>query len=331
MAVVGRHLYSSFYMIQHILITGGAGFIGSRLAEKLLLDPMMHVTCLDNFDDFYDPDLKYQNIALALQNDRYRLVVADICNESDLCQSLSRYRFDAIVHLAAKAGVRPSIAQPQIYYDVNVRGTQNLLCLAQQKGIQQFIFGSSSSVYGINPKVPWSETDTDFMPISPYASTKISAEMMGHVYAHLYGIRFIALRFFSVYGERQRPDLAINKFVHAIEQGTPIPFFGNGSISRDYTHVDDITDGIVAALQYRQTPYEVINLGNGHAVTLSEMVHCLAKVMQCEVLIDYLPEQAGDVPQTCADISKAQQLINYHPKIGLEQGLKRYVEWHKNR
>lgn len=314
-------------MPQNILITGGAGFIGSKLTDKLLLNKDLHITCVDNFDDFYEPVIKHRNIALALQNPRYRLITADICALDTFNELLKPYRFDAIIHLAAKAGVRPSIKQPDIYYETNVRGTQNLLTFAQQQRITQFIFSSSSSVYGINPKVPWVETDTDFLPISPYASTKISAEMLGHVYAHLYGIRFIALRFFSVYGERQRPDLAINKFVTAIENEQPIPFFGDGSISRDYTYVDDIIEGIIAALQYDKTLYEVINLGNGNAVSLNEMVQCLGNVMQKKVLIERLPDQLGDVPQTFADISKARHLLGYEPQISLAQGLQQYVAW----
>lgn len=317
-------------MPQHILITGGAGFIGSHLADKLLLcQPDTYITAVDNFDDFYDPRLKHRNIAAARQNPRYRLLTADICQPDQWQSQVAHTHFDAIVHLAAKAGVRPSISRPQAYYEVNVRGTQVLLDWAQRNGVKRFIFGSSSSVYGINPKVPWVESDTDFMPISPYAATKIAAEMLGHVYTHLYGMQFIALRFFSVYGERQRPDLAINKFVQAIEGNESIPFFGNGSISRDYTHVSDITDGIIAALGYRDTNYEIINLGNGHAISLSEMVRCLGEVMECEVRIAQLPEQAGDVPQTCADIDKARRLLGYQPRISLTEGLRQYVAWHQ--
>ncbi len=252
------------------LVTGAAGFIGSHLVDRLLRDGW-EVTGVDNFDDFYAAGLKRANVADHLGHPAYTLVEADIRDPDTLITRLTR-RYDIIVHLAAKAGVRPSIANPLLYQDVNVRGTQNLLEFARARQIPQFVFASSSSVYGVNPNVPWREDDHVLQPISPYASTKVSGELLGHVYSHLYGIRFIALRFFTVYGPRQRPDLAIRKFAQFILNGERIPFYGDGSSRRDYTYVDDIVDGIVAAMRYTATPYEVVNLGNNHAVNILELV-----------------------------------------------------------
>src|SRR5919108_1033739 len=257
-------------MSQRALVTGAAGFIGSHLVDRLLRDGW-EVTGVDNFDDFYAAGLKRTNVADHLSHPSYTLAEADIRDPDAMAARLTRH-YDAIVHLAAKAGVRPSIANPLLYQDVNVRGTQNLLEFARAREIPHFVFASSSSVYGVNPNVPWREDDHVLQPISPYASTKVSGELLGHVYSHLYGMRFIALRFFTVYGPRQRPDLAIRKFAQMILNGERVPFYGDGSSRRDYTYVEDVVDGIVAAMRYRATPYEVINLGNNHAVTLAELV-----------------------------------------------------------
>lgn len=311
--------------MKHILVTGGAGFIGSSLCEHLLKDPATKVTCIDNFDPFYPESFKRKNLSELDKNPRFKLVEQDTRELADLEVWLPD-DYDAIVHLASKAGVRPSIQQPARYQQVNVIGTQNLLDFARIRGIRQFVFGSSSSVYGVNPNVPWQE-DEKLMPISPYASSKLSGEMMGHVYMHLYGIRFIALRFFTVYGPRQRPDLAIHKFTRDIFQGDPITVYGDGNSSRDYTYVDDIIQGVTAAIDYDKSPFEIINLGNNHGVKLREMIEIIEKVSGRKATIDRRPEQAGDVPQTCADISKAGKLLKYKPKTSFEEGIRKFTDW----
>ena len=306
------------------LVTGGAGFIGSHLVDRLLADGWQ-VTVIDNFDEFYDPALKRRNVAGHLSSSRYRLLELDIRDAEALGRLMGSY--DVIVHLAARAGVRPSIEQPLLYQDVNVRGTHNLLEFARHRGIQQFVFASSSSVYGVNPRVPWSEDESLLLPISPYASTKISGELLGHVYSHLFGIRFIALRFFTVYGPRQRPDLAIRMFAERILAGRPIPLFGNGHTLRDYTYIGDIVDGLAAAMSYRGSAYEVINLGNNRPVELLELVLALESALQRRALVQWLPEQPGDVPRTCASIEKAGRLLGYQPRTALADGLERFAVW----
>src|SRR5882672_11342981 len=278
------------------LVTGAAGFIGSHLVD-LLLDEGWTVVGLDNFDAFYDRRTKEQNIGAHAGNPRFTLVEGDLRDAQALRRCLTG-RVDAIVHLAARAGVRPSIDDPIGYQDVNVAGTQALLEAARQAAVRQFVFASSSSVYGINPRVPWSEEDHVLQPISPYASTKVSGELLGHVYSHLYGIRFIGLRFFTVYGPRQRPDLAIHKFAKRILEGRPIDVFGDGMTRRDYTYIDDVIGGVRAAMDYDRSLYEVINLGNNRTVTLLEMIAGLEQALQMRASIEHLPEQPGDVPQT---------------------------------
>jgi UDP-glucuronate 4-epimerase len=316
-------------MSKHILLTGGAGFIGSHVTESLL-QTGHQVTVIDNFDDFYDKNIKVSNLKNVENHPCFRFIEADICDQEKL-EQLLQDQYDAIVHLAAKAGVRPSIQQPRVYQQVNVTGTQVMLDIAYKKGIQQFVFGSSSSVYGVNPNVPWSEKDNVLQPISPYAATKIAGELLGHVYSHLYGIRFIALRFFTVFGPRQRPDLAIAKFCQLIKNGKPIPFYGDGSTRRDYTYVADIVAGIVSALEYTKSNYEIINLGNHRTVSLRELVTALETALGQAAHIEYLPEQEGDVPQTFANIDCAQQLLGYQPKTSLETGLSAYIHWLHNR
>jgi UDP-glucuronate 4-epimerase len=307
------------------LVTGAAGFIGSHLVDRLLRDDWQ-VTGVDNFDDFYAATLKRGNVAEHLDHPSYSLVEVDIRDPDAMLARLTR-RYDVIVHLAAKAGVRPSIADPILYQDVNVRGTQNMLEFARARRIPQFVFASSSSVYGVNPNVPWREDDHVLQPISPYASTKVSGELMGHVYSRLYGIRFVALRFFTAYGPRQRPDLAIRKFTQLILNGERIPFYGDGSSRRDYTYIDDIVDGIVAAMRYTATPYEVVNLGNSEAVTLGELVREIEDVLGVAASLTHLPNQPGDVPQTWADVAKARSLLGYEPKTPLRTGLERFASW----
>lgn len=309
---------------KRVLITGAAGFIGSNLSNSLLQNGNYELIGLDNFDDFYSLEQKKKNLAPLTASADFRFVEGDIRNMDDL---LSLGEIDVIVHLAAKAGVRPSIQNPILYQDVNVAGTQNLLEFARKRNIKQFVFASSSSVYGINENVPWHEEEK-LMPISPYASTKLSCEMLGHVYSHLYGIRFLALRFFTVYGPAQRPDLAIHKFFNSIVKGQPIPVFGDGSTSRDYTFVKDTIKGIEAAINYDQSDFEVINLGNHQTVTLSGLIEAIEKVCGKKAIIDRQPEQPGDVPRTFANITKAGKLLNYHPSTDLETGLRAFYDWY---
>ena len=310
---------------KRILVTGGAGFIGSHLVEKLLRDDYA-VTVVDNFDPFYDRNIKEKNMASFSSDPNLRFVELDICDSEGLEKQLQE-NFHAIIHLAAKAGVRPSIKNPALYQQVNVTGTQNLLEFARNRQIKQFVFASSSSVYGINKNVPWSEKDGLLNPISPYASTKISGELMGHVYSHLYGIRFIALRFFTVFGPRQRPDLAIHAFSRKILNDEPIDFFGDGSTKRDYTYVNDIVQGVVAALHYHATSFEIINLGNHRTVSLSEMVSTLEEVLGKKAVLNRMPEQPGDVSLTYADIQKAKDLLGYAPDTAFKDGLLAFKEW----
>ncbi|MDK2887527.1 MAG: UDP-glucuronate 4-epimerase [Thermoanaerobacter sp.] len=307
------------------LVTGGAGFIGSHLVDRLLSEGW-RVTVVDNFDPFYDPGIKRRNIAPHLEYSNYTLVEADIRDMETLRQRLSG-EYDVIVHLAAKAGVRPSIRDPIGYQEVNVRGTQNLLELAREWGVKQFIFASSSSVYGVNPNVPWREDDCVLMPISPYAATKVAGELLGHVYSHLYGIRFIALRLFTVYGPRQRPDLAIHKFARKMLAGKPIPVYGDGSSRRDYTYIDDVIQGIRATMEYTQSFYEVINLGNNRTVSLLEMIHALEDALGLKAQLEFYPEQPGDVPQTWASLTKAERLLGFHPKTNFLNGLAQFRIW----
>lgn len=306
------------------LVTGGAGFIGSHLVDSLLADGHQ-VTVVDNFDPFYPRVFKDANISAHRGHRLWRLVEADLRDRGALARIEGD--FDVIVHLAAKAGVRPSIEDPQSYQDVNVAGTQNLLEFARARAVPQFVFASSSSVYGVNPRVPWREDDHVLAPISPYASTKVSGELLGHVYSHLYGLRFIALRFFTVYGPRQRPDLAIHKFARLMRAGQPVPVFGDGTTRRDYTFIDDIVSGVRAAMGYTASRYEVINLGNDQTVTLAEMVAALEAALGIPAAITRLPEQPGDVPQTWASIEKARRLLGYAPSTTLRDGVQRFTTW----
>ena len=314
-------------LMKNLLVTGGAGFIGSHLVDRLLATGVERVTVVDDFNDFYDPSIKRANIQEQLKDPRYHISEIDIRDRAALEQVFTKNNFDCIIHLAARAGVRPSLSEPQLYTETNINGTLNLLELARHQNIKQFVFGSSSSVYGINAKVPFSEDDPIRQPISPYAATKGAGELLCHTYSHLYGLRCICLRFFTVYGPRQRPDLAIHKFAKLISQGKPIPVFGDGTTRRDYTYVDDIIDGVMAAIDYDKSNYEVINLGESRTVELRELISLLEKELDIQATIDRQPPQPGDVPQTFADISKAQALLGYNPKTQIEAGLHRFVEW----
>ena len=311
--------------MSHILVTGGAGFIGSHLVDSLLADGEA-VTVLDSFDPFYDRRIKERNIERHRAHPRWHLIETDLRELASIRERV-RGDFDVIVHLAAKAGVRPSIADPTAYQDANVRGTQNLLEIARERAIPQFVFASSSSVYGVNPRVPWSEDDHVLQPISPYASTKVSGELLGHVYSHLYGIRFIALRLFTVYGPRQRPDLAIHKFARLMLGGRPVPMFGDGTTRRDYTFIDDIVAGVRSAMAYERTRYEVINLGNNETLSLADMIRGLETALGVSATIQRLPEEPGDVPQTWARIDKARALLGYQPRTSYDEGLRRFADW----
>jgi len=312
------------------LVTGGAGFIGSHLVDRLLSSGAEHVTVVDDFNDFYDPQIKRANIGTHKGDARYRLVEADIRNRAALEKVFAGQRFDCIVHLAARAGVRPSLSEPGLYAETNINGTLNLLELAQANNIRQFVFGSSSSVYGINAKVPFSEEDPIRQPISPYAATKGAGELLCHTYSHLYGIRCVCLRFFTVYGPRQGPDLAIHKFAKLISAGQSIPVFGDGTTRRDYTYIDDIIAGVVAATEYDKSDYEVINLGESRTVELRELISLLEKELDAHAIIDQQPTQPGDVPQTFADIEKARRLLGYNPQTQIEEGIRRFVEWFRS-
>jgi UDP-glucuronate 4-epimerase len=313
--------------MKNLLITGGAGFIGSHLVDRLLATSVEHITVVDDFNDFYAPSIKRNNISEHLKDPRYSINEVDIRDRAALEPIFKANNFDCVVHLAARAGVRPSLSEPQLYTETNINGTLNLLELARNNNIKQFVFGSSSSVYGINAKVPFSEDDPIRQPISPYAATKGAGELLCHTYSHLYGLRCVCLRFFTVYGPRQRPDLAIHKFAKLISQRKPIPVFGDGSTRRDYTYVDDIIDGVIAAIDYDQSNYEVINLGESRTVELNELIALLEKELDTHAIIDRQPPQPGDVPQTFADISKARALLGYQPKTQIEEGLHRFVEW----
>jgi UDP-glucuronate 4-epimerase len=310
-----------------ILVTGGAGFIGSHLVDRLLASGEWAVTVVDDLNGFYDPALKRANVAHHAADPAFRLVEAHLVDERAMSGVFARDRFDAIVHLAARAGVRPSLADPLLYQRVNVEGTYRLLELARANGVGRFVFGSSSSVYGVRSEVPFRETDPVGHPASPYAATKIAGEAACHAYAHLYGMGVVCLRFFTVYGPRQRPDLAIRKFATLMTEGRAVPVFGDGTTARDYTYVDDIVDGVVAALAYDATGYEVINLGDERPTTLADLVRIVGGALGVEPRVEWLPEQPGDVPLTFASVEKARALLGYEPKVPIEQGIARFVEW----
>ncbi len=312
---------------RNILVTGGAGFIGSHVVDRLLAEGIWRVTVIDDFNDFYHPAIKRENVRAHLLHPAYRLIEADIRNCSALAAVFDETKFDVIVHLAARAGVRPSLIDPVLYAETNITGTLNLLELSRARGVGQFVFGSSSSVYGINAKAPFSEDDPVRQPISPYAATKAAGELLCHTYAHLYEVRCVCLRFFTVYGARQRPDLAIHKFARLITEGKAIPVFGDGTTRRDYTFIDDIVQGVRAAIDYRASMYEAINLGESQTVELRELIGLLEKELSLRAVIDRQPQQAGDVPQTFADITKARRLLDYNPQTKIEDGIHRFIEW----
>jgi UDP-glucuronate 4-epimerase len=312
----------------NILVTGGAGFIGSHVCERLLR--LGHaVWAFDDLNDFYDPSLKQRNLQEIQALGRpFMFVQGDLTSPLAVQAMFAQTTFDQIVHLAARAGVRPSLQEPALYQRVNVEGTVHLLEAARRQGVKKAIIASSSSVYGINAKVPFSESDPIFQPISPYAASKLAVEALGHVYHHIYGMDVAMLRFFTVYGPRQRPDLAIYKFARMIAAGLPIPVYGDGSTARDYTFVNDTVDGIVACTQ-KEFGYEIINLGESQTVKLSYLIELLEQALGQTAVLDRQPLQPGDVPLTFADIGKAERLLGYHPQIKIETGIPLFVDWFK--
>lgn len=318
---------------RRVLLTGGAGFIGSHVAEALLREGAK-LTIVDNLDDFYSPAWKKSNLEEIRRVGNYEFAEADICIPERLREVMAQAKPDAVIHLAARAGVRPSIEQPVLYERINIGGTVNLLELSREFGVRKFVFGSSSSVYGATSHTPFSEEQGDLRPISPYGATKLSGEALCYTYAHLYGIAMICLRFFTVYGPRQRPDLAIHKFTALIEAGKPVPMFGDGSAGRDYTYVADTAAGILAALEYEpshtsKSVYEIFNLGNSRPVTLTELVQSIENATGRRAVREQKAPQPGDVPITWADISKSSRMLGYRPSTPLEEGLKVFVAWYR--
>ena len=313
--------------MKKILVTGGAGFIGSHVLERLLAEGR-RVVCLDNFDSYYDPAVKRANLSPVLGHPAFRLVEGDIRDEKTVAGLFRDERFDAVFHGAARAGVRPSIQLPALYHDVNVNGTVVLLEAARSSGVRNFVLASSSSVYGVNNKIPFSESDPADFPISPYASTKRAGELLAYTYHHLYRLPITCLRFFTVYGPRQRPEMAIHAFTRRIQEGSPLPLFGDGSSRRDYTYIADAVDGVVRAID-RPHPYEIINIGESRTTELRELLQLLEGLLGKKPRIEPLADQPGDVPLTCADVGKARRLLGYEPRTTLEEGLKKFVEWFK--
>jgi len=308
-----------------ILVTGGAGFIGSHVAGRLIRDGH-EVEIIDDFNDYYDPRIKRSN--LISLGGAARLHEGDIRDRDFVQKTISQGRFDAIIHLAARAGVRPSLKDPQLYIDTNITGTHHLLEAAHQHGIGRFLFASSSSVYGLAKKVPFTEDLPLPQTLSPYAATKLAGEHLCGNYAHLYGMKVVCLRFFTVYGPGQRPDLAIHKFTDAIHRGQSIPQFGDGSTRRDYTYIDDIVQGVAGALRYEGPAFDIFNLGENQTTTLSELILEIEKALGKKAIIERLPEQQGDMPLTAADITKARQMLGYNPQTQIREGIPKFVEWY---
>ena len=314
----------------NVLVTGGAGFIGSHLCERLLGEGHA-VWTLDDLNTFYDPAVKRGNLeAVRALGKPFTFVLGDLTDRAVLEGLFSGVRFDQVIHLAARAGVRPSLQEPALYQRVNVEGTVHLLEAARAHGVKKITIASSSSVYGVNAKVPFSEEDPIFSAISPYAASKLACEALGHVYHHVYGMDVVMLRFFTVYGPRQRPDLAIHKFAQLISAGQPIPVFGDGSTARDYTYVTDTLEGIMATTR-KEFGFEIFNLGESETVKLSYLIELLEEALGRKAVIDRQPSQPGDVPITYANISKAQAKLGYAPRVKIEQGIPRFVEWFRKR
>ncbi|MCL6482375.1 MAG: SDR family NAD(P)-dependent oxidoreductase [Firmicutes bacterium] len=323
------------FRFECVLVTGGAGFIGSHLCEALLRRGV-RLTLVDRLDDFYAPAWKQANLEDLRAIAPFEFSPADICDRAALERAFDHAQPEAVVHLAARAGVRPSVEDPLLFERINVTGTLHVLELCRQFSVRKLIFGSSSSVYGASAPVPFREDQAELHPVSPYAATKLAGERFCYAYAHLFRLPVVCLRLFTVYGPRQRPDLAIHKFVALLEAGQPLPIFGDGSSGRDYTYVDDIVAGLLAALEFDPatsssgTPFEIFNLGNSRPVTLNELVAVLERVTGRRARREYRPAQVGDVPLTWADISKAERWLGYRPATSLEEGLRRFVAWYRS-
>lgn len=312
----------------NFLVTGGAGFIGSHVCERLLQSGHA-VWALDDLNPFYSPAVKEKNLReIASLGKPFSFIVKDLSDVKALEKLFQEIRFDQVIHLAARAGVRPSLDEPEFFQQVNVEGTVNILEAARRHGVKKVLLASSSSVYGVNKKVPFAESDPVFSVISPYAASKLACEALGHVYHYVYGMDVTMLRFFTVYGPRQRPDLAIHKFAKLISAGKPIPVYGDGSTARDYTYISDIVDGVIACAEGK-FGYEIFNLGGSETVTLARLIELLEKLLGRKAVIERLPEQPGDVPLTYADITKSRKLLGYSPKVKIEQGIPLFVEWFK--
>jgi UDP-glucuronate 4-epimerase len=309
-----------------ILVTGGAGFIGSNLCEKLL-SKGFYIINLDNFNNFYDPLIKRANIKNAGMSSDYKLIEGDINDCNLLLEVFKSFDIDVVVHLAAMAGVRQSLGNPQEYIDVDIKGTVNLLEFCKKFKTKKFIFASSSSVYGKNES-PFKETDSIELQISPYAAAKRAGEIFCKTYNELYGISTVVLRFFTVYGPRQRPEMAISKFVRLIDEAEEVPVYGDGSFCRDFTYVEDITDGIIASIDYNSS-FEVFNLGNSSMISIKDLISLIEDKLGKTARINYLPEQQGDVKLTCADITRSEKLLGFKPKTKIDEGIEKYIKWYK--
>ena len=314
----------------NFLVTGGAGFIGSHMCERLLRDGHA-VWAFDDLNDFYDPQLKRGNLRDIQSLARpFEFIHGDLTDRAAVEELFGSVKFDQVIHLAARAGVRPSLAEPALYQRVNVEGTVNILEAARLNGVKKITIASSSSVYGVNAKVPFAENDPIFSAISPYAASKLACESLGHVYHHIYGLDVVMLRFFTVYGPRQRPDLAIHKFARLISEGTPIPVFGDGGTARDYTYITDIVDGVLACT-HKEFGFEIFNLGESQTVKLSELIELLEISVGKKATLDRQPLQPGDVPITFADVSKARAKLGYQPRVKIAEGIPLFVDWFRKR
>ena len=313
------------------LITGVAGFIGSNLLDKLLINKNNIIIGIDNLNDFYDPNIKRKNIEHNLKNNNFHFYNIDLLDTNELNKIYENHKIDSIVHLAGYGGVRPSIENPKLYIDNNITATLNILECMKKYNIKKLVYASSSSVYGNSKESIFTETLNVSEPISPYAMTKKACEELCYTYHKLYNIDVIALRFFTVYGKRQRPDLAISKFTKLILENKSIPVFGDGNTIRDYTYIDDIVSGITSAIEYNKTSYEIINLGGGDPVSLTRMIETIENVLNKKAIIERLSMQKGDVDKTAADISKAKKLLNYNPSTSFEEGIRKFISWYKNK